>query len=211
MGESLIEERGSWNSWLYNFSVFKVPAHDLLCQRLEEGRRAAVNALPVRPGLRTLEVGVGSGLSLQYYPAGIKVTGIDPNATMLEQAKKRARHAAADVTLEQMRGEDLKFPDASFDAAVMVNVLSVADDPQKLLEEAQRVTRPKGSLIVVNAFHQRNAFLRFARWLLRRKGMIRTFGFHTDLREEDITMSPGWRVTREEDVKPSRLFVLEKI
>jgi phosphatidylethanolamine/phosphatidyl-N-methylethanolamine N-methyltransferase len=211
MNEHLAEKRGSWNSWLYNFSVFNVPAHDILCLHLEEGRRAAAKALPWRQGLRVLEVGVGSGLSLQYYPAGIKLVGIDPNQTMLEQAKKRARRSEAHITLEHMRGEELEFPDTSFDAAVMINVLSVADDPRKLIEEVRRVLRPGGCLVVVNAFHQRSLLLRSARRILRRRGMQRTFGFHTDLREEDITMSPGWRVTREEDVKPSRLFVLEKI
>ena len=41
------------------------------------------------PGLRVLEVGVGTGKNMSFYPAGISVTAIDLTPGMLQQAQKR--------------------------------------------------------------------------------------------------------------------------
>src|SRR3954462_1169884 len=56
---------------------------------LQPGRKAVIEALKCRPGDRVLEVGVGTGLALDLYPAGVKVVGIDVSHEMLEKARAR--------------------------------------------------------------------------------------------------------------------------
>src|SRR5258706_12649497 len=56
---------------------------------LQPGRKAVIEALKCQPGERVLEVGVGTGLSLDLYPPEVRVTGIDVSREMLEKARRR--------------------------------------------------------------------------------------------------------------------------
>ncbi|MEK7759520.1 MAG: methyltransferase domain-containing protein, partial [Pseudomonadota bacterium] len=57
---------------------------------LQPGRKAVIDRMHCRPGERILEVGVGTGLSLLLYPAGVQVTGIDISEEMLAHARARS-------------------------------------------------------------------------------------------------------------------------
>ena len=50
-----------------------------------------IDQLNLRPGQQVLEVGVGTGISLDAYPAYVKVVGIDPSSDMLAHAIKKTR------------------------------------------------------------------------------------------------------------------------
>src|SRR5690606_36665026 len=77
----------------------------------QPGRKAVIERLQCRPGERVLEVGVGTGLSLPLYPAGVHVTGIDVSPEMLERARERvAREAAGrEIELHVMDAEHMSF------------------------------------------------------------------------------------------------------
>jgi phosphatidylethanolamine/phosphatidyl-N-methylethanolamine N-methyltransferase len=119
---------------------------------LQRGRKAVIEALACRPGNRVLEVGVGTGLSLPLYPPFVRVTGIDLSSQMLEKA--RARVASKKLShvdgLHEMNAEAMSFPDASFDKIVAMYVVSVVEQPARLLHELHRVCAPGGEIIIVN-------------------------------------------------------------
>src|SRR5712692_613172 len=50
-----------------------------------------LEALPFRPEHRVLEVGVGTGISLDAYPPYVHIIGVDPSADMLERSRRHAR------------------------------------------------------------------------------------------------------------------------
>src|SRR5688500_9100065 len=50
---------------------------------------SSIKALPIAPGERLLEVGVGTGLSLSAYPKHARVTGVDLSEEMLAKANER--------------------------------------------------------------------------------------------------------------------------
>lgn len=104
-----------------------------------------VNKLPYG---RLLEVGVGNGAHLSRYKTH-KVTGIDTSRSMLQQAGKRK---GQDVELLHMSGEALRFPDASFDYAVLSHVVAVVDNPGQLMAEVYRVVKPQGRIFILNHF-----------------------------------------------------------
>ena len=128
---------------------------------LQPGRRAVVEALGCRPGDRVLEVGVGTGLSLPLYPAGVKLTGIDVSREMLDKARRRvAKRGLGDVeALIEMDAERMDFPDASFDKVVAMYVVSVVERPARLLEELHRVCRPHGEIFLVNHVRSDNPII----------------------------------------------------
>jgi phosphatidylethanolamine/phosphatidyl-N-methylethanolamine N-methyltransferase len=120
---------------------------------LGPGRRIAVSRLPIRPGEHVLEVGVGTGLSLPFYPRGCHITGIDISEPMLEQARERVDALdRRDVELRVMDARQLAFPDGAFDHVLAPYVISVVPEPERVMREMRRVCRPGGTVMVVNHF-----------------------------------------------------------
>jgi demethylmenaquinone methyltransferase/2-methoxy-6-polyprenyl-1,4-benzoquinol methylase len=101
---------------------------------------------------KVLEVGVGTGRNLKYYPANCSVIGIDNSTGMLEKARKKAR-GMKNVTLYPMDAEHLEFPDNSFDYVVTTFVLCTIPDPVKALKEMRRILKPSGELIALEHVH----------------------------------------------------------
>jgi phosphatidylethanolamine/phosphatidyl-N-methylethanolamine N-methyltransferase len=130
------------------------PVYDLVFDRvMANGRRAAV-AAAVRVGHRILDVGVGTGLELPYFPADKSIIGIDLSEPMLHKARARV----AECRLRQVTGlcvmdaAHLAIADGVFDAAVAPYVLTVVPTPDTMLDELLRVVRPGGEIILINHF-----------------------------------------------------------
>ncbi len=86
-----------------------------------------------------LEVGVGTGRFAS--PLGVSF-GIDPSLNMLKLAKNRG------VEVIQGVGEKLPFKDAAFDFVLIVITLCFLEQPEYILNEASRVLKVGGKLIV---------------------------------------------------------------
>ena len=93
-----------------------------------------------------LEVGVGNGLNLAHYDERARVTAIDYNRHMLSKAAARAQAARAEVALEVADVQALPFDDDRFDHAVAGLVFCSVADPERGLRELLRVTKPGGSV-----------------------------------------------------------------
>ncbi len=88
---------------------------------------------------RGLEIGVGTGRFAQ--PFGIK-EGIEPAKAMAKLAEKRG------ITVYNAVAENLPFGENTFDYATIVTTLCFLQDPFKALQEARRVLRSGGNLII---------------------------------------------------------------
>src|SRR6202007_1268278 len=99
-----------------------------------------------------IEVGCGTGsltFTLPQAAALAGLTAIDHSGIYLAAA--RARNQDPRIRLEQGDGCALRFPDASFDRALSMLVLpSVLPEPEQMIAEMRRVTRPSG--VVAAAF-----------------------------------------------------------
>lgn len=98
------------------------------------------------PAGRVLEVGVGTGKNMPFYPSGARITAVDLSKRMLQRAETRAREMGLDVELQQMDAQHLTFPDDTFDAAVTTFVFCSVPDPVRGLRELARVVRPDGDI-----------------------------------------------------------------
>ena len=100
-------------------------------------------------GPRVLEVGVGTGKSMPYYPAGRAITAIDLSPRMLDQARTHAAHDQIVVDLREADVQALPFPDASFDTVIATCVFCSVPDPLLGLRELRRVLVPGGQLLLL--------------------------------------------------------------
>ncbi|ACA19443.1 Phosphatidylethanolamine N-methyltransferase [Methylobacterium sp. 4-46] len=132
------------------------PVYDVVYDKLTEpAARDAVTAA-VACGRRILEAGVGTGLSLGYYPAGTELYGVDLSEDMLRRAaqKVRRRGLAHVRGLQVMDVCRLGYADASFDAVVAQFLITLVPDPERALDEFLRVLRPGGEIVLANHFGQ---------------------------------------------------------
>ena len=90
-----------------------------------------------------LDIGCGLGSFEQKLPY-LDIVGLDNSKEMLEEAKKRSNK-----TFVFGNAENLDFDDSSFDAVFYAATLEFLTDYQKAIQEAWRVTKPNGKLLVM--------------------------------------------------------------
>ncbi len=99
-------------------------------------------------GKTLLDIGCGRGrLSRALGKRGAVMTGIDPQAAMIDLA----REIAPDATFVQASGEALPFEDNTFDGAVILNSLHHVPEPvlEAGLAEAMRVIKPGAVFLIM--------------------------------------------------------------
>jgi phosphatidylethanolamine/phosphatidyl-N-methylethanolamine N-methyltransferase len=153
----------------------------------------------VRRGENTLEVGVGTGKSFPFYPPGAGVTGIDISEKMLERAKLRAKQLSTEVSLRVADAQRLPFGDATFDSVVTTFVFCSVPDPLRGLQEARRVLKQGGRLLMIEHVLSERP------WLRRLMGWLdpvthRLWGAHIDRETVKTVIAAGFEVTEVQDL-----------
>ena len=166
-----------------------------------------IRSLGIEPGARVLELGVGTGLSLEAYPQHCQVTGIDLAPEMLERAQDRVnRNGWRHVTLQQGDALNLAFADDAFDYVMAFHVVSVVPDPQRMMAEAERVCRPGGLLAIINHFRSRQrAVARVQRGI---DPITRRLGWTTTLCLPQLLDGSRLHVERQWKTSPRSLFTI---
>lgn len=158
------------------------------------GRKSAIEHLHCRPGDRILEVGVGTGLSLEMYPEGVKVVGIDLSNEMLAKARTRVEGGKLEQVelLAQMDALKMTFPDGSFDKVVAMYVATVVPDAEQLMREIRRVCKPGGMIILLNHFQNKHPLIRRCEAVVQ--PLAKYVGFHPDFPLEDFLRKTSFKV-----------------
>lgn len=171
------------------------------------GQRAAAREANRHAG-RLIEVGVGTGLSLPLYDRSLRVTGIDLSEPMLARARERVRRERIDTVdgLYAMDAGEMDFPDARFDVATVMYVMSVVPDPARVLAEVERVVRPGGTVIIVNHFASEGFLLAAIERLLSR--FAPRLGCNPLFSRRRILDATSMRLVEESRHGPLRLFTM---
>jgi phosphatidylethanolamine/phosphatidyl-N-methylethanolamine N-methyltransferase len=184
------------------------PIYDYTFGRIaREGRRHAVELINEGDG-RVLEVGVGTGLSLPDYDRRLEIVGIDLSPDMLEKARERvASEALGNVTgLHEMDAADLKFPDAAFDTVVAMYVMTVVPEPEVVMRELARVTKPGGQVLLVNHFSQREGV---RGWVERRMAPFADkIGWRSVFDVSRVTVCDDLELVQRKSLRPLGLFTM---
>jgi phosphatidylethanolamine/phosphatidyl-N-methylethanolamine N-methyltransferase len=119
---------------------------------LGPGRRRAFDYLRHQPDQKILEIGVGTGSTLDFYPPSSHLVGIDISAPMIKRARKKASrlNSGNHYEFHVMDACNLDFPDNSFDVVMAAYVITTVCDPHQVCREMRRVVKPGGQIIAIN-------------------------------------------------------------
>jgi ubiquinone/menaquinone biosynthesis C-methylase UbiE len=110
-----------------------------------------IGRLPLRPGMRVLDVACGSGnLAIETARRGYATQGVDIAVNLLDQARHRATAEGLDIDFVEGDAETLPYPDEAFDAVVSMFGAMFAPRPSVVVAELLRVTRPGGFVAMAN-------------------------------------------------------------
>ena len=191
------------------------PYYDKVYVKFLADGQKKVAAAAAACGPDILEIGVGTGLVLRYYPADARVVGVDLSVHMLAKAREKV----ASQGLSQVRGLcamdacRLGLPDTSFDAVTVPFVITLVPNPEAALDEMRRVLRPGGEIVIASKMGAEDGLLRTIETALA--PIVKKVGWSTDFKVSRLAAwaatTPDMSVVDVGDVFPAPFFKLVRI
>jgi len=115
--------------------------------------REVVRLAEVQPGQEVIVAGCGPGVITEWLArrTGAVVTGVDPDAEDIARAETRlaAEPAGQGPGYHQAPLDDLPYETGVFDTAIGEPEVAAAADPSRAVAELARVTRPLGTVVLL--------------------------------------------------------------
>lgn len=112
---------------------------------------------------RVLEIGIGSGLNLPFYPDGVSsIQGLEPSSRLVTMAQRSAARSPLPVSFIEGSAEAIPLDNASIDTVVTTWSLCTIPHADRALAEMRRVLKPGGQLLFVE--HGSGPEARVRRW-----------------------------------------------
>jgi phosphatidylethanolamine/phosphatidyl-N-methylethanolamine N-methyltransferase len=153
----------------------------------------AIEHMNIGAGDRVLDLGIGTGASLEFYPADRgQIVGVDLSAGMLRECRKKiaARGGLGGrAVVFQADAMNLPFADDTFDHVFISHVITVVSDPFRLIRQAQRVAKPGAKIVIVNHFQSANRVIAMVEKVLN--PICTKIGWRSDLALQDLLDRTG--------------------
>ena len=138
--------------------------------KLRWARRVEMLSRHLRPGMKVLELGCGTGLfTHELARSGATITAIDISPELLEMAKRDS--CLPNVTYQTGNAYALSYCDAAFDSVIGSSILHHLEI-QEALREIYRVLKPGGTMYFTepNMLNPQIAVQKNVRWVKERLG-----------------------------------------
>ena len=190
---SLILTRKRYNRMALIFDFVEAPVEKIRFASWRQRLRTSI------VGPKVLEVGVGTGKNLPYYPQDADITAIDLSPRMLSRARRKAEKLVLDVRLLEMDAQNLAFTDHIFDTVFATFVFCSVPDPVKGLQELRRVCKPEGRLLLLEHMQPGNFILKII-FDLFNPMVVRMVGANINRKTVDNIRLAGWQIRVEENL-----------
>jgi SAM-dependent methyltransferase len=180
---------GAWSA------IFAGLYDTLLARAERRGLRMLRRELVAVARGSTLEIGAGTGLTLEHYSGSVdRLVLTEPSPRMVRRLRKRVARGGRQAEVVEASAEQLPFVDGSFDTVVSALVLCSVDKPALALAEVRRVLRPGGRLLFLE--HVRSRSWRLALWQDRLERPWRAFadGCRCNRDTEALLEAAGFRL-----------------
>lgn len=192
------EVKSAYKTW----APFYDKTFGLLTSR---GSRRIINHINKRSG-KVLEVGVGTGISLQHYSPDLAITGIDVSSHMLARARQKVadKNLSNVEAIHEMDARKMDFPDNHFDTVVAMYLVSVVPEPERVVAEMARVCKPGGEVLILNHFAaEKGAMAKIERFMAPFSGKI---GWHSDFSILRVTGEDQLEIKEQKKQAPLGMF-----
>lgn len=149
-----------WNRIRYTLYA---PGYDIAGRIFSKSRNISITELGINPDDEVLIVGVGTGLDLEFIPAGCHIIATDITPAMISQTLKKNFLLKRNLRAEVMDGQQLNLPDGSVDKIILHLILAVIPDPVACLTACERVLKPGGRITIFDKFVPKGRALSFWR------------------------------------------------
>lgn len=159
-------------------------------------------------GPQLLEVGVGTGKNMEFWPLNCKITAIDLTPGMLDIARQRAeklKRQNIDLFLADV--QHLEFPAGIFDTVVATFVFCSVPDPVQGLRELGRVVRPDGQILLLEHVRIERPIVGTMMDLVAPL-IVRLNGANINRRTVENVRRAGLQIERVEDLDDMGMFKL---
>lgn len=150
----------TWNKLRYTLYT---PGYDRIAGYFKENRKKSIVSLNVSTGDKVLIIGAGTGLDLEFLPNDCEIVATDITPSMIEKLKKRNQKLNRQVNAIVMDGQALEFDDNTFDKIILHLILAVIPNPIACIQEAERVLKPGGHVVVYDKFVPKDRKVSFLR------------------------------------------------
>jgi ubiquinone/menaquinone biosynthesis C-methylase UbiE len=176
------------------YSKYVFPRLIDLAMKNPEARRLREVWIPQAEG-EVLEVGIGSGLNLEFYAQRVRrIHGVDPSRELQRMARKRSGRIDVEFLLQSVENQ-LPLSSGSMDTIVVTWTLCSVPDPRKALLEMKRVLKPGGTLIFIE--HGLSPDSGVAAWQDRLTPIWKHIGggCHLNRKIDEIIRRAGFRIS----------------
>jgi len=156
---------------------------------------------------QVLEIAIGTGRNLPFYPADVEITGIEISPAMLEIAGLRAQSLGRQVELVVGDAQALPFPDQRFDTVVCTISLCCIPDERQAIAEVWRVLHPGGRFVALEHVRSPNTIIRGLERLLDSIA-VRTQADHLLREPVETVQTAGFRI---DYLKRQKLGIVERL